>query len=194
MAAVAPRAKGGSRNCASRGVCSGAVCILMQAGTCACGEERLMFARRKLFTPVPLIVFALTAVPVQAHVTVQPRESTQGATEKYKMRVPNEKSVPTVRLEADFPTAADITSVEEKAGWKIELKRDSAGKIMGAIWSGSSIAPRDIVEFGFLARNPSDATEIVWKVVQIYEDGSRSEWTGPKGSRSPAPVTQLKPR
>lgn len=148
----------------------------------------------KVITPAPLIVLALTAVIALAHVTVLPRESTLGATEKYTMRVPNEKNVPTVRLEAEFPPAADITSIAEKTGWKIEVKKDSTGKITGAIWSGSSIAPRDIVEFGFQARNSSEATELVWKVVQVYEDGTRSEWTGPKGSRSPAPVTQLKPR
>ena len=153
-----------------------------------------MFPKMKVMTPAPLIVFALTAVIAQAHVTVLPRESTLGATEKYTMRVPNEKNVPTVRLEAEFPPAADITSITEKTGWKIEVKKDSTGKITGAIWSGSSIAPRDIVEFGFQARNSSEATELVWKVVQFYEDGTRSEWTGPKGSRSPAPVTQLKPR
>lgn len=153
-----------------------------------------MFPKMKVMTPAPLIVFALTAVIAQAHVTVLPRESTLGATEKYTMRVPNEKNVPTVRLETEFPPATDITSIAEKTGWKIEVKKDSTGRITGAIWSGSSIAPRDIVEFVFQARNSSEATELVWKVVQFYEDGTRSEWTGPKGSRSPAPVTQLKPR
>ena len=153
-----------------------------------------MFPKMKVITPAPVIVFALTVLIAQAHVSVRPRESTLGAIEQYTMRVPNEKNVRTVRLEAEFPAAADITSLEEKAGWTIEVKKDSSGKITGATWSGSSIAPRAIVEFGFNARNPSEATELVWKVVQVYEDGSRSEWTGPKGSRSPAPVTQLKPR
>ena len=31
-----------------------------------------------------------------------------------------------------------------------------------------------------------------WKVIQVYEDGSKSEWTGPQGSRTPAPSVELK--
>jgi uncharacterized protein YcnI len=110
------------------------------------------------------------------------------------MRVPTEKNIPTVRIEAEFPAAVEVTSVEEKAGWKIELKKDAAGKITGAVWSGSTIAPKDIGEFGFTARNPAEETKLVWKVVQIYQDNSKSEWTGPQGSRSPAPVTTIKPK
>ena len=110
------------------------------------------------------------------------------------MRVPDEKNIPTVRMEAEFPAAAEVISVDAKEGWKIELKKDPAGKIVGAIWSGGSIAPRDIAEFGFQARNPNEETKLVWKVIQIYEDGTKSEWTGPAGSRGPAPVTQVKPK
>lgn len=150
-----------------------------------------MFPKAKLVR-LMLMIFAISAA--QAHVTVQPRESTMGATQKYTMRVPNEKSVPNVRVEAEFPAGAEIISVDEKAGWTIGLKKDSTGKITGAVWSGASLAPRDIAEFGISARNPNEETKLVWKVVQIYEDGSRSEWTGPQGSRGPAPVTQIKPQ
>jgi uncharacterized protein YcnI len=139
-----------------------------------------------------VITIVLGATAAQAHVAVLPRESIAGATEKYTMRVPDEKNIPTVRLEAEFPLAAEVLAVDAKEGWKIELKKDSSGKIVGAIWSGGSIAPREVSEFGFQARNPSEETKLVWKVIQVYQDGSKSEWTGPSGSRSPASVTQLK--
>jgi uncharacterized protein YcnI len=145
----------------------------------------------KLATPI-LLILAVGAA--RAHVTVQPKESTAGATQKYTMRVPNEKSVPNVRVEAEFPAGVEIIAVDQKAGWTIELKKDSAGRITGAVWSGGSLAPRDIVDFGISAKNPNQETKLTWKVVQVYEDGSRSEWTGPPGSRGPAPVTQIKPR
>lgn len=148
-----------------------------------------MLLTRRCTIPMLGLLIVVTA---QAHVTVQPRESVAGETQKYTMRVPNEKSVPNVRIEAEFPSGLEILSLEEKAGWKIDVKKDSAGKIIGAIWSGSSLAPRDIGEFGISARNPSEETKLVWKVVQVYEDGSRAEWTGPQGSRGPAPVTQIK--
>jgi len=141
-----------------------------------------------------LLLILASALIAWAHVGISPRESTAGATQKYTMRVPTEKNIPTVRIEAEFPAAVEVTSVEEKAGWKIELKKDAAGKITGAVWSGSTIAPKDIGEFGFTARNPAEETKLVWKVVQIYQDNSKSEWTGPQGPRSPAPVTTIKPK
>ena len=139
------------------------------------------------------IAMMLVVSTAYAHVTVQPREATAGAAQKYTMRVPNEKSVANVRVEAEFPVNAVITNVEEKPGWTIEVKKDGSGKIIGAVWSGGSLAARDIVEFGISAQNPREETTLIWKVVQIYEDGSRSEWTGPRGSRGPAPITQIKP-
>jgi hypothetical protein len=79
-----------------------------------------------------------------------------------------------------------------KPGWNIEYKKDSSGRIAGAILSGSTIPPREVAEFSFRARNPREETRLVWNVIQIYEDGSRSEWIGPAGSRSPAPATLVK--
>lgn len=154
-------------------------------------KEKPMLPKAKLVSP---IVMFLAISSAQAHVTVQPKESTAGATQKYTMRVPNEKSIANVRVEAEFPANAEIISVEEKAGWTIEVKKDASGKISGAVWSGMSLAPRDIVEFGISVRNPNEETKLVWKVVQVFEDGSRAEWTGPQGKPGPAPVTQIKPQ
>ena len=153
-----------------------------------------MFKKRKSLSSRLLLCIALSAAMTQAHVAVLPKESATGATQKYTMRVPNEKNIPTVRMEAEFPAAAEVISVDPKEGWKIEVKKDPSGKIVAAVWSGGSIAPNDIAEFGLQARNPSEQTKLVWKVIQVYTDGTKSQWTGPAGSRTPAPVTQVKPK
>jgi uncharacterized protein YcnI len=153
--------------------------------------RKLMLSKARITCLIPIL---LTISAAQAHVTVLPRESTAGATQKYTVRVPNEKTIANVRVEVEFPANVEIMSVSEKAGWKLEVKKDASGKATGAVWSGASLAPRDIAEFEFLARNPNGETKLVWKAVQVYEDGSRSEWTGPQGTRSPAPVTQIKPQ
>ena len=127
-----------------------------------------------------------------AHVSVRPREAVVGASQKYTMRVPTEKAIPTVRIEIEFPAQIEVTTVDEAAGWKIEVKKDASGKVLSAVWSGSSIAPKQAAEFTFVGRNPREETKLVWKVVQIYEDGSRSEWTGAQGTRTPASVTTVK--
>jgi uncharacterized protein YcnI len=145
-------------------------------------------ALMKWFAPILVVC---TAASCYAHVVVQPRQSSAGATEKYRMRVPNERAVATVRLEIDFPNAVEISAVDEKPGWTLEVKKDTAGKIIGAIWSGARLAPREVVEFIFTARNPTSETKLVWNVIQIYEDDTRSEWTGAEGSRTPASVTTI---
>ena len=148
-----------------------------------------MIARAKFLTPVLALVAAGLAL---AHVTVSPKEAKAGATQKYTMRVPNEKTVVNTRVEAEFPANAEITAVDDLAGWKIELKKDAAGKITGAVWSGE-LEAKGFAEFTFSATNPKEETKLVWKVVQVYRDGSKSEWTGPAGSKGPAPVTTIKP-
>jgi uncharacterized protein YcnI len=125
------------------------------------------------------------------HVTVQPRQSTTGATEKYTLRVPTEKFVPTVRVEVEFPANLNVSSFEPKSGWKVEEKKDGSGKLVGVILTGS-IPTGESAAFNFTARNPGDEGKLFFKAIQVYEDGTKSEWTGAEGSRTPAPAVELR--
>ena len=126
-----------------------------------------------------------------AHIRIAPTESTPGAREKYTMRVPNERKVNSIRVEGDFPAGLQIYDFEFKPGWTIDFKKDANGKIIGATWTGI-VHPYEFVEFGMLGINPKEETNLVWKFVQYYEDGSKEEFTGPVGSFRPSPVTVLK--
>jgi uncharacterized protein YcnI len=136
------------------------------------------------------LVLAISATMAFAHVTIQPKRSVPGKTEKYTMKVPTEKFVPTVRIEVEFPSALTASPFEPKPGWKIEEKKDASGKLVGAVLTGS-IPPGESLEFYFEGRNPAEEGSLSWKVIQIYEDGSKSEWTGAAGTRTPAPVVEL---
>src|SRR6202521_2205274 len=125
------------------------------------------------------------------HIRIAPTESTAGAREKYTMRVPNEKQVPCSKIEGEFPAGLDIYDFEFKPGWKIDFKKNDKGKIVGATWTGKMM-PYEFVEFGMLGINPKEGTELVWKFVQYYDDGTKEEFTGPVGSRLPSPVVTLK--
>ena len=127
-----------------------------------------------------------------AHVRISPRESSAGAIQKYTMSVPTERQSPTIRIEATFPSSVTIVSLGATPGWKVEEKKSADGKINGAVWSGGSIPFAESAEFSFEAKNPATAGRLEWKVIQIYQDGTRSEWTGPESSRTPAPVTTVK--
>jgi uncharacterized protein YcnI len=133
----------------------------------------------------------LSICTAYAHVTVQPKESAAGTIQTYTMRVPTEQFVPTVRVEVEFPTNLSVSSIEPKVGWKIEEKKDASGKLVGMTLMGS-IPTGESSQFNFTARNPKEEGKLSLKVIQIYEDGSKSEWTGAEGSRTPAPVIQVK--
>ena len=136
-------------------------------------------------------IVALLAAPAFAHVTVQPKQSMPGATQRYALRVPTEKFVPTVRVEVEFPGNLNVTAFEAKTGWKIEQKRDGSGRITRVTLTGS-LGPSETTQFYFTARNPVTEGPLMFKAIQIYEDGTKSEWTGGEGSRTPAPVVELK--
>ena len=134
---------------------------------------------------------SLLAPLALAHIRIYPTESMLGAREKYTMRVPNERKVASIRVEGEFPPELTVYDFEFKPGWNIEFKKDDKGKIIGAVWTGK-IAPYEFVEFGMLGINPKEGSNLVWKFVQYYEDGSKEEFTGPIGSFRPSPVVTLK--
>ena len=141
----------------------------------------------------PMLAVALaTAVPASAHVTVWPKSSAPGAHEKYEVRLPNEKEVDTIALELRFPAALKVRSLEQKPGWNTELIRDDSGAVTGVRWSGK-LAPMQFTEFGLLATNPATGSDLVWRASQFYADGTKIEWSGPAGSKTPAPRVTVRP-
>ena len=160
-------------------------------GPCVSGSSGL--AHRSMRKAAVMLTFLLVPAQAMGHVTVWPQQSLPGAYEKYAVRVPNEKLVATVRIEASFPPEVRVMSFQEVPGWTIEPKRDASGRIVGATWLGS-LPPERFVEFPLIAANPKDGiVDLTWSFLQIYADGSRVEWTGAPGSKSPASVVTLRP-
>ena len=131
----------------------------------------------------------LVATAAHAHVSVRPRESKAGATEKYTVRVPTEGKVATTSVEVDIPQGVTVNSVEPADGVKSEMTREG-GRVVSITWT-VTIDPGQNREFVFEAKNPTEGSEIVWKAHQRYADGTSSEWVGAAGTRQPAPVTKL---
>ena len=140
-------------------------------------------------TLIAALALTLVASAAHAHVSVRPRESKPGATEKYIVRVPTEGKVATTSVEVDIPAGVSVEAVESADGVKSEMKREG-GRLVSIIWT-VTIDPGANREFTFTAKNPSEGTEIAWRAHQRYADGTSSEWVGVAGSRQPAPVTKL---
>jgi uncharacterized protein YcnI len=136
-------------------------------------------------------VLFVVCVSVEGHVRIAPAESTAARTETYNARVPTEGKVTTTSVQLDVPDGVTIVSAAAPSGASYQLKKDG-DRIVAIVWT-TAIAPGASATLSFVARNPQAADQIVWKVHQRYADGTSSEWTGPAGSRGPAPVTKLLP-
>ena len=146
------------------------------------------YARRSALGLVTAILIAPALA--SAHAVVYPRSSAPGAYEKYVLRVPNEKNVPTTRVELRFPAGLRVVSFGDVPGWQLETITDSARNVIGAVWTGT-LQPARFVELPFIAVNPRTDTRLVWPAFQTYSDGERVEWTGPEESDRPASSTVI---
>ena len=138
------------------------------------------------------LVAGILATPavVNAHAVVYPKTSTPSAYEKYVLRVPNEKGVPTTRVELRFPAGLRVVSFGDVPGWQLETITDSARNVIGAVWTGT-LQPARFVELPFIAVNPRMDTRLVWPAFQTYADGERVEWAGPEDGDRPASSTVI---
>lgn len=140
-------------------------------------------------TAIAVGALLFVATPACAHVGVTPRESKAGATETYTFRVPSEGGMTTTSVVLDVPDGVTIVSVNAPEGAKHEEKK-TGDRITQVTWT-IEIKAGARAELSFVAKNPTSGDSIVWKIHQKYSDGMVSDWVGPAGSRSPAPVTKL---
>lgn len=127
----------------------------------------------------------------RAHVSITPRQSTQGATERYTVRIPTEGKIATTAAEIDVPEGVVVETLQAPAGWRHEIKRQE-DRIVAIVWH-ADVLPGEFIEVGFVARNPRQGDQIVWTLRQRFADGTVTDWTvGPQGTR-PTAVTVLTP-
>ena len=143
---------------------------------------------RAICTAVALGALLVPAAAL-AHVSIQPRQSTQGATERYLVRIPTEGKVATVAAEMDVPEGVIIETLQAPVGWTHEITRRD-DRIAAVVWK-ADVKPGEYIEVGFVARNPRNGSRIVWTLRQRFADGTVTDWTmGPSGPR-PTAITQL---
>src|SRR5881392_740157 len=96
---------------------------------------------------------ALLAIGISsAHVTINPNAVPPATFATFLVRVPTERDEPTIKLRVEFPSGLTVSRFQPKAGWKREVEKDSAGRIIAATWSGGTIAPDEYEDFAFQAR------------------------------------------
>ncbi|MDD1515335.1 YcnI family copper-binding membrane protein [Priestia megaterium] len=136
------------------------------------------------------IAFAGTA---SAHVVVYPQEATQGSYEKFTVRVPTEKDIPTTKVKIEIPKDVEVSRFEPMEGWKYDIQKDSSGLITSVTWiaTGEGLSSTEFGEFNMQGKVGDNAKKIVWKAYQTYKDGSTVAWEGPADAETPASITTV---
>lgn len=152
--------------------------------------------------------------PASAHVTVNPREATQGGYAKLAFRVPNERdTASTVKVEVTIPTQTAIASVSTRPtpGWTATVERaklatplkvhdsevtEVVSKITWTATPGNEVKPGQFQEFEVSAGPLPEVDQIVFKALQTYSTGEIVRWieepaAGAEEPEHPAPVLKL---
>jgi len=140
-----------------------------------------------------LVLLVLDAGVAGAHVTVSPTSLPQGTDDAIlTFRVPNESASAAVTgLKIQFPLTHPIVLVNPEAGsgWQVNVIKSTLPKPIttddGTFttttseidWSGSTIPVGQFGEFNVLAQGvPSGTSQLVFKAIQTYSDGSVISW------------------
>ena len=148
------------------------------------------------FGAVALLVATIIAIwadSAAAHVTVSPSSIPQGTSDAVlTFRVPNESATATVTaLRVQFPLDHPIVVVNPEAGsgWNVAVRTARLARpittddgtftsITSEIdWSGGTIPVGQFGEFNVLAQGiPSGTSQLVFKAIQTYSDGTVVSW------------------
>ncbi|MEH1124915.1 YcnI family copper-binding membrane protein [Micromonospora sp. CPCC 206061] len=152
--------------------------------------------------------------PASAHVTVNPREATQGGYAKLAFRVPNERdNASTVKVEVTIPTQTAIASVSTRPtpGWTATVERtklatplkvhdsevtEAVSKITWTAAPGNEVKPGQFQEFEVSAGPLPEVDRITFKALQTYSNGEVVRWieepqAGQEEPEHPAPILKL---
>ncbi|WBC14333.1 YcnI family protein [Micromonospora sp. WMMA1998] len=162
---------------------------------------------------VATAVFGL-AGSASAHVTINPKEGTQGGYGRFAFRVPNESdTASTVKVEVNLPENAPVGSVSTMPvpGWTVAVEKrkvdppievhgsqltEAVSKLTFTAAQGGGVKPGEFQEFPVSMGPLPQVDTMVFKVLQTYSDGNVSRWIeeptpGAEEPENPAPVLTL---
>jgi uncharacterized protein YcnI len=146
-----------------------------------------------LIAACTLVFMVFDAGVAGAHVTVSPSSLAQGTDDAIlTFRVPNESATAAVTgLKIQFPLSHPIVLLnpESGSGWQVNVVKTALPKpvttddgtftttVSEIDWSGSTIAVGQFGEFNVLAQGiPTGTSELVFKAIQTYSDGTVVSW------------------
>lgn len=140
-----------------------------------------------------LAFLALVPSVASAHASVLPKAVATESYEKFTLRIPNEKNVPTVRVRVELPEGFQISRVKPMPGWAYRTEKAPNGTLRAIEWRDGTIEAGEFQEFEFQGKTAKDPGKYAFRVLQTYGDGETVQWTGPSGSQTPAAFVEVRP-
>jgi uncharacterized protein len=136
------------------------------------------------------IVLALPVTPALAHVEVKPKRAPAGAEVRLTFEVPNERpDATTTRIAIQLPAGVRAGTTRRSGGWRV---RASGRRVTLFATGGRELGGDERGRFPLeLQLPPRPRTSLVFKVLQIYDDGEIVRWIGPPGTSEPAARLRL---
>ncbi|MFI1192445.1 YcnI family protein [Micromonospora sp. NPDC020750] len=155
------------------------------------------------------------AAPASAHVSVNPKEATQGGYGRFAFRVPNESDeASTTKVEVVLPENAPVGSVSTMPvpGWTVAMEKrkvdppvqvhgsevtEAVSKITWTATGDAAVKPGQFQEFPVSMGPLPEVDTMVFKALQTYSDGNVVRWieepsaAGAEEPEKPAPVLTL---
>jgi uncharacterized protein YcnI len=163
--------------------------------------------RKLVFAGIVAALVVGWAVPAWAHVTVAPESAPKSTTNvQVTFRVPNEEtSAATTKVQIVFPTDPPLVGVlaQPVTGWKANVTtqhlstpiQTDDGPVSDVVsqvtWTAdntaSGVQPNDFQGFQVLVGAlPDSGSQVVFKAVQTYSDGTVVRWVDPVTPGGPA--------
>ncbi|MEU5941242.1 YcnI family protein [Micromonospora sp. NPDC047548] len=181
-----------------------------------------MIRLRRPATAAALALAAVTtavlgfAGPASAHVSVNPKEATQGSYGRFAFRVPNESdTASTTKVEVVLPENAPVGSVSTMPvpGWTVAVEKrkvdppievhgsqltEAVSKLTWTATGDAAVKPGQFQEFPVSLGPLPQVDRMVFKTLQTYSDGNVQRWIdeptpGAEEPENPAPVLTLTP-
>lgn len=167
--------------------------------------------RIRLFAVLVAAPVLFLSAPASAHVNVHSPEAAEGGFAKLTFKVPNEKDIPTTKLEINLPADQPMAfvSVKPHPGWRVAVTKaklatpitargrkitEAVRRIVWTAQAGQSLQPGQFDEFDISAGYLPMAPTMTFKALQTYSDGTVVRWVEVgEDADHPAPVLKLKP-
>jgi uncharacterized protein YcnI len=174
--------------------------------------SRVLVQRAAVVACGSLIAVAALAVPAFAHVVITPSSAPAGSAAELTFRVPDEEdSAATIELQVKIPTSHPIAQllIKPVPGWTATVTAQTLAKpittddgtfdsaVSEVTWTGGKILPGQFQDFSVSADPlPSGISQLVFKAVQTYSNGTVVRWIdlaqpGEPAPEHPAPILTL---